>query len=108
MAPQGRALVCTDFGTGEMKWTDRSIGGASVFYADGRLYLLGEEGEVALVEATPDAYHELGRFTPVDSPDRGKSKLWAYPVVANGRLYIRDLDVLWAYDVRKSESPIED
>jgi outer membrane protein assembly factor BamB len=69
---------------------------------DGRfLYVLGSDGDLALVEATPQAYREKGRFTPPDQPDRGRSKAWAYPVVANGRLYIRDLDVLWSYDVRK-------
>lgn len=99
----GAALVCAMFDTGALKWTDRSIGAASIAYADERLYLLGEEGEVALVEATPKAYRELGRFTPSNPPDRGKSKLWAYPVVADGRLYIRDLDVLWSYDVSKRE-----
>ena len=38
--------------------------------------------------------------TPPNPPDRGKSKAWAYPVVANGRLYIRDAEVLWCYDVK--------
>jgi hypothetical protein len=54
---------------------------------------------VALVEATPEAYREKGRFTPPDQPERGRSKAWAYPVVANGRLYIRDLGALWCYDI---------
>ncbi len=98
------ALLCTVFETGGLKWTDRSVGAASIVYADGRLYLAGEDGEVALVEATPTEYRELGRFTPVDPPDRGKSKVWAYPVVANGRLYIRDLNVLWCYDVGERAS----
>ena len=72
-----------------------------MLYADGNLYLHGENGEVALVEATPDGYHERGRFTPEDPPDRGDSKAWAYPVVANGRLYIRDMGTLWCYDVKR-------
>ena len=53
---------------------------------------------MVLVEATPDGYHEKGRFTPPDPqapPDRRKTgKAWTYPVVANGRLYVRDLGVL--------------
>jgi hypothetical protein len=52
------------------------------------------------VEATPEAYREKGRFTPPDPPDRGRSRAWAYPVVANGRLYIRDVGTLWCYDIR--------
>jgi outer membrane protein assembly factor BamB len=93
-------LLCLEFTTGNVKWDDRSIGAASLCYADGRLYLHGENGEVALVEATPEAYREKGRFSPPDPPDRGSSKAWAYPVVANGRLYIRDIGTLWCYDVK--------
>jgi hypothetical protein len=85
--------------TGKMKWEDRAVGPASVLFADGRLYLHGENGEVALVEAVPDGYEQKGRFTPPNVPDRGSAKAWAYPVVANGRLYIRDTGVLWCYDV---------
>ncbi|HEY2343867.1 MAG TPA: hypothetical protein VGH90_12580, partial [Chthoniobacteraceae bacterium] len=93
------SLMCLDFKSGEIKWQDRSIGAASLLAADGRLYLHGENGQVALVEAAPDAYHEKGHFSPPDQPDRGSAKAWAYPVVANGRLYIRDVNMLWCYDV---------
>jgi len=94
------ALLCLEFKTGNVKWDDRSIGAASLCYADGRLYLHGENGEVALVEATPEAYREKGRFKPANPPDRDSSKAWAYPVIADGRLYIRDLGTLWCYDVK--------
>ena len=94
------ALLCLDFKTGDVKWDDRSVGPAGLCYAEGRLYLHGENGEVALVEATPEAYREKGRFKPTDPPNRGSSKAWAYPVVADGKLYIRDLGTLWCYDVK--------
>ena len=96
----GQALVCSEFKTGEVKWTERGIGAGSLCYADGHLYLHGENGEVALVDATPEGYREKGRFTPPDQPERGQSKAWAYPVVANGRFYIRDSNVLWCYDIK--------
>jgi len=96
----GQALVCSEFETGEVKWTERGVGAGSLCYADGQLYLHGENGELALVEATPEGYREKGRFTPPDQPERGQSKAWAYPVVANGRFYIRDSNVLWCYDVK--------
>jgi outer membrane protein assembly factor BamB len=99
-----QALVCAEFKTGEIKWTDRGVGAGSLCYADGRLYLHGENGELALVEATPESYREKGRFTPSDQPDRGQSKAWAYPVVANGRFYIRDFSVLWCYDVKNART----
>jgi outer membrane protein assembly factor BamB len=95
-----QVLVCADFKTGQVKWTDRSIGASSVCYADGRLYLHGENGDVALVEATPDGYREKGRFTPPAQPDRGSSKAWAYPVISNGLLYVRDMTSLWCYDIQ--------
>jgi outer membrane protein assembly factor BamB len=95
------ALLCTEYATGKVKWEDRSVGAGSILYADGRLYVHGENGEVAMVEATPGAYHESGRFTPPETPARGTSKAWNYPVIAGGRLYIRDLGTLWVYDVRQ-------
>jgi outer membrane protein assembly factor BamB len=108
------ALMCVDFATGEVRWQERGVGTASLCYADGMLYLHGENtpGEVALVEATPEEYREHGHFTPPDGPvnrtveDNGKGKkvnpgrTWAYPIVANGRLYIRDWNCLWCYDVK--------
>jgi outer membrane protein assembly factor BamB len=96
----GGAMVCIEFTTGRVKWEDRALGAASLLFADGRLYLHGENGEVGLVEATPEGYRQKGRFTPPGAPDRGRSKAWAYPAVANGRLYIRDLTSLWCYDVK--------
>jgi outer membrane protein assembly factor BamB len=97
----GKALLCAEFETGKVKWAEPALGAASLCYADGRLYLHGENGDVALVEAASQAYREKGRFTPPDQPNRGPSKAWAYPVVANGRLYLRDLDTLWCYDVKE-------
>jgi outer membrane protein assembly factor BamB len=96
-----QGLLCADFATGKVKWQDKCIGAGALCYADGRLYIHGENGDVALVEATPDAYHEKGRITPPDQPKRGINKAWAYPVVANGRLYIRDIGTLWCYDVKE-------
>src|SRR6266496_2016106 len=64
----GQALLCTEFTTGQLKWEDRALGTASLCYADGRLYLHGENGDVALVEPTPEAYRAMGGFTPPDQP----------------------------------------
>jgi outer membrane protein assembly factor BamB len=96
------ALLCIDFMTGNLKWEDRCVGAGSICCADGRLYVHGENGEVALVEATSEAYREKGRFTPPDPPERAGSRAWSYPVIANGRLYLRDLGTLWCYDIRAS------
>jgi outer membrane protein assembly factor BamB len=95
-------MTCADFKTGEVKWTqERGLAPASLCYADGMLYLHGESsGEVALVEATPEEYRERGKFTPPGVPEKGPSKAWAYPVVADGRLYLHDWGKLWCYDVK--------
>jgi outer membrane protein assembly factor BamB len=97
-----QALLCIEFATGQVKWEDRALGAASLCYADGRLYLHGESGDVGLVEASSEAYREKGRFTPPDQPKHSipMEKAWAYPVVANGQLYIRDHGMLWCFDVK--------
>jgi outer membrane protein assembly factor BamB len=99
----GQAMLCVDFETGKIRWEERALGAASMCYADGRLYLHGENGVVALVEPSSEAYQEKGRFSPPGRPSRisPMEKAWAYPVVAGGRLYIRDMDTLWCYDVRE-------
>jgi outer membrane protein assembly factor BamB len=97
-----KGLMCIEFATGKVKWQEKSVGAGSICSAEGRLYVHGEnDGDMALVVATPDGYQEMGRFTPPDQPKRGNSKAWAYPVIANGRLYVRDLGMLWCYDIKK-------
>ncbi len=95
-------LMCVEFATGKQKWQQPMGGAGAVCYADGRLYLHGEDGSVSLIDATPEAYHESGHFTPPDLPTRsnGSIKAWTYPVVAAGRLYLRNQDILWCYDIK--------
>ena len=96
----GQGMMCVDFATGNLTWQERGVGAGSLCFGEGRLYVHGEGGDVALVEATPEAYREKGRFTPPGQPEKGRSRAWAYPVVANGKLYIHDFGVLWCYDVK--------
>lgn len=100
-----QGLVCAEFATGQVKWRDKGVGAGSVLAADGRLYVHGENGEVALVEATPEAYREKGRFTPPGQPKHTvrREVAWAYPALADGRLYVRDLNVVWCYDVQAAK-----
>lgn len=98
-----KGLVAAEFLTGKVRWQAEGIGSGSTFYADGHLYIHGHNGDVALVEATPEAYREKGRFTPPEQPKNRSApgeRAWAYPVVAAGRLYIRDLGTLWCFDVK--------
>jgi outer membrane protein assembly factor BamB len=104
------SMIAADFATGAIKWQDRSIGAASVIAADGLLFLHGENGDVALVEATPAGYREKGRFTPPNQPSRrpgtpsAQSKTWPHPVLSDGRLYLRDLNTMWVYDAKGASS----
>jgi len=103
----GQKLIAAEFVTGKVKWQAESIGWASIAAADGLLYLHGINGDLALVEATPEGYREKGRFTPPNQPKHKQvgtypEGAFAYPVIANGRLYIRDLGTLWAFDIRTS------
>jgi outer membrane protein assembly factor BamB len=100
-------LVAAEFATGKVKWQAECVGSGSIAYADSRLYIHGTNGQIALVEATPEGYRERGRFTPPAQPTRKRQgpfpeKAWTYPVIANGRLYIRDIETLWAYDIKAS------
>ncbi len=90
-------LTAMKFQTGEVAWRDRSVGKGSVTYADGHLYCLGEEGVMGLVEATPQAYREKSRF----AIPRGDFPTWTPPVIANGRLYLREQDNLYSYDIKQ-------
>ena len=96
----GGYLVCLDFKTGKVSGTSGQGSGASkgsVALADGRLYYREEDGPMLLIEPSPKKYIERGRF---DQPDRSRSKAWAHPVIANGKLYLIDQDKLFCYDVK--------
>ena len=89
-------LTCLEFATGKVMWRDRSVGKGSVTYADGRLYIQSETNFVGLAEATPVSYQEKGRFA---IPDKGAPS-WAHPVITDGRLYVRNQDVLLVYHIK--------
>src|SRR5262249_14160394 len=89
-------LTAMRFDTGEVAWRNRSVGKGAVIFADDRLYLFSEQGVVGLAEANPQGYQEHGRF----EIQTGNLPTWSHPVVSNGKLFIRDQDTIYAYDVR--------
>jgi outer membrane protein assembly factor BamB len=89
-------LTCLEFATGKVAWRNRSVGKGSLTFANGDLYLLGEDNIVGLAEANSTEYRERGRFK---IPDQGWPS-WAHPVVSGGQLFIRNQNTLAAYDVR--------
>lgn len=102
-----RGWVCQDFVSGELEWYSKrvrgSLGLGSIVFADGHLVLYAErEAEVALIEATPQAYEEKGRFElPKRSELRAPSgRNWTHPVIANGKLYLRDQELLFCFEIK--------
>ncbi len=98
----GGYLACLDFKTGEVLWNEadrdkRRVTKGSVAFADDRIYYRTEEGPIVLIEPSRKEYLERGRF---DQPERTDKPAWAHPVIANGKLYIRDQDTLFCYDVK--------
>jgi outer membrane protein assembly factor BamB len=99
---EGGNLVCLDFKTGNVMWDGRQVARSqtpkgSILLADGRLYYRHEKGTMTLIEPGPKEYIERGRF---EQPDRSESPAWTHPVIANGKLYVRDQDLLLCYDVK--------
>jgi outer membrane protein assembly factor BamB len=94
--------ICVEFTTGKVAWggdiRNAGSGSAAVVYADGNLYFRYQNGVVMLIQATPEGYREKGSFTlpGVEKPS------WSHPVVLGGRLYLREQDMLYVYDVRKT------
>lgn len=99
----GPGWVCQNLQTGEEVWANKSLGKGAIHFADGMLYCLDEgSGEVALVEASPAGWNEKGRFRlePQSEQRHPQGRIWPHPVVVNGRLYLRDQELLHCYDVK--------
>lgn len=97
------AWVCQDFNTGEEVWSDKGPGKGAIATADGMLYLLDERGgNVALVEASPLGWRERGRFKldPQTKIRAARGGIWTHPVISNGKLYLRDQDLISCYDIK--------
>jgi outer membrane protein assembly factor BamB len=89
-------LACMDFRTGERMWDERGFDKGSVLIADGKLIVYGANGILALAQTNPDAYIEISRF----QFSKAARSCWSVPVVANGRLYVRDQERLVCFDVK--------
>lgn len=97
----GGYLACLDFQTGRVLWDERRgerlAPKGSLAFADGRLYCRTEDSAMLLIEPNAKEYIERGRF---EQPERSNKPAWAHPVIANGKLYLRDQDVLLCYDIK--------
>jgi outer membrane protein assembly factor BamB len=76
-------LKCVELRTGTVKWEQAGFGAGNVILAGDKLIALSDDGQVALVKATPDGYQELGRTKAITG------KCWSTPALSNGKLYVR-------------------
>lgn len=96
--------TCQDFLTGKIEWQDESLGKGTCTYAAGHLICVDEnDGTVVLATAKPDKWQEISRFklAPQTSLRKKEGRIWSHPVVVNGRLYLRDQDLIFCYNVQK-------
>jgi outer membrane protein assembly factor BamB len=87
-------LTCLDAATGETRWKAGRYGHGQFLLADGHLVLLSEDGDLALVRATPEGHREVARFPVLDG------KTWNHPALDDGRLLVRNLAEMAAFDLR--------
>jgi outer membrane protein assembly factor BamB len=93
------SLKCIVAETGEQKWVQRGYGKGSLIAADGLLYILGDQGQLVLAEATPEGFREKGKMKVMEG------KTWTSPVLSHGRLYLRDDDEMIVLDVQTPAAP---
>ena len=86
-------LVCLDVNTGERKWKDGRYGYGQVVLAWNHLIVTSDQGDVALVNASPDKYTEVARFTALSG------QTWNYPALASGKLLVRNSNEMAAFDI---------
>src|ERR1041385_5428408 len=86
-------LVCLDVNTGERKWKDGRYGYGQVVLAGNHLIVTSDQGDVALVNASPDKYTEVARFTALSG------QTWNYPAIASGKLLVRNSNEMAAFDI---------
>jgi outer membrane protein assembly factor BamB len=100
----GRGWTCQDFKSGEEIWSNNNdLKKGAIACADGMLYCLGEDdGTLVLIDASDKGWREHGRFTlePQTQQRSPQGRVWTHPVIANGKLYLRDQEIFCAYDVK--------
>lgn len=99
-----RGWVCQNLDSGKIAWYKKGeIEDGSIIYADNRLYVFGEiECQVGLLEVSAEQFSLKGSFIlPEISKKRAPSgRAWTHPVIADGRLYLRDQELLYSYEIK--------
>ncbi|HVH25422.1 MAG TPA: PQQ-binding-like beta-propeller repeat protein [Vicinamibacterales bacterium] len=87
-------LACVEAATGELKWKAGRYGYGQIVLAGGHVIVLTEDGDIAVVRATPERHEEVVRFPAIEG------KTWNHPIIAGGRLIVRNLREMAAFDLR--------
>ncbi len=99
-----KGWTCQDIATGKKVWLERDeLDKGAITYADNRFYCIGEDtGDVALIAASTEGWQQHGRFTlaPQSELRKPRGRVWTHPVVADGRMYLRDQELLYCYNVQ--------
>ncbi len=81
-----QSLICAEFATGTPCWKIRDMQNATVLWADGHLIVLAEDGRLLIAKATPKEFKPIAEAKVLDG------RCWTIPMLANGKLYLRDLE----------------
>ena len=92
----GSIFCCLNLATGKRAWKDGRFGRGQVILLEDQALLLviSESGEAVLQAADAQARKEIGRFQALSG------KTWNGPVIANGRLYLRNAEEMACYEVQ--------
>lgn len=97
--------VCQDFKSGKQVWKEKGkLGKGAIAFADGKFYCLSEdEGDVVLIDASPEGWKEHGRFRlePQTKLRKPSGRIWTHPVIVDGKLFLRDQELLFCFDVQQ-------
>ncbi|MFL5328193.1 MAG: PQQ-binding-like beta-propeller repeat protein [Gemmataceae bacterium] len=97
-------FVCQDIKTGEIVWKeDKTLEPSAVSYADGSLYCYGQAtGACVKVKPSPEKFIEEARFTIPKTSEKAAAQggVWTHPVIAAGKLFLRDQDLLFCFDLK--------
>ena len=103
---EDRSWACQDFASGTVAWpkgrTRQNVKAGSLLAADGRLYVLDVEGKVSLLDATPTRFATISQFPlPALSMQRKSGGgVWTHPSLSDGKLYVRDQELIYCYQVK--------
>ncbi len=101
---KGRGWICQDMQSGEVVWFEKSkLKKGAIAFADGMFYCLDEtNGTCALIEASNEGWNERGRLViePQTKQRSARGKIWSHPVIANGKLYLRDQEIVCCYNIK--------